>query len=83
MITNKEILNVISGLSPDEAAAEIKRMIDEEIEFIINSITLHIEKDYKKGDTKKALKDYYMTVNEINSIIAMYNPASKKSINKS
>jgi hypothetical protein len=65
MITEKEILNVITSLPAEEAAVELKRMYKEDVDFIFKSITLHIAEEYKDGDHKTALRDYYLTVKEI------------------
>jgi len=75
MVTEKEILNVVSSLAPEEAATEIKRMIDEEVEFIFKSVTLNIAEEYKPGDTRRALRDYYLTVKEIDRVWCLYDKA--------
>lgn len=74
MITKIELYNVISGLPAEEAAIELKRMFDEEFDFIIESITLHISEEYRLCDTKKAIRDFELTIKEIEAIKKVYQP---------
>jgi len=78
MITKIELYNVVSGLSTEDAAIELKRMFDEEFEFIINSITLHIAEEYKPNEIKKAIRDFELTVKEIEAIKKVYQPLSRR-----
>jgi hypothetical protein len=64
-----EILNVIRGLSDEEAAEEIARMHKEEMQDIIDSVTLHIQEDYTGVRICDVIRDYEKTIREIEQVV--------------
>jgi Co/Zn/Cd efflux system component len=68
-MTELEILNVIRGLSEEDAAEEISRMHKEEIQDIIDNITIHIKEDYTNAKICEVIRDYKKTISEIERVV--------------